>query len=443
MGEENKLGEKPKAITFSMVSKEESLTAVENSLAELERLLDTLGFEVVDQLIQHKDVPTARTMIGSGKVHELRILCSRSEIELAVFDGDLSATQARNLESALGKPVTDRCGIILDIFSQHAKTYEAKLQIELAQLEYGLSRLKRKWTHLSRQKGGLGLRGGEGETQLEVDRRMTRKSIQVVKDKLNKIQRQRNVQKKSRQRFFKVAIVGYTNSGKSTLMNRLCESEVLVQDKLFATLDPTTRIIKPEEKPAILFSDTVGFIKKLPHQLVASFRSTFEEIQDAHLLMHVVDISDPEYKRRIADTINVLEDLDLKKIPRMLVFNKIDANNFSTSLERKLIQSIYPQAVFVSARTGEDVLKLKDRIFDRFASQISEKTIEVSFGAEKLLEQIYELTKVMGSRYAEDRIYLCFRGATRDVNYLLDRLEKEQLLLQSYDGINTEIIEKL
>ena len=443
MADKNQNLDRPKAVTFSMVSKEEPLTAVQSSLSELSRLLDTLGYDVAEQLIQHKDVPTARTMIGSGKVIELKALSLKFKAELVVYDGDLSATQARNLETEIGKPVTDRCGIILDIFSQHARTYEAKLQIELAQLEYGLSRLKRKWTHLSRQRGGLGLRGGEGETQLEVDRRMSRKSIQLVKDKLNKIQRQRDVQKKARQRFFKVAIVGYTNSGKSTLMNRMCESEVLVQDKLFATLDPTTRIIKPEEKPAILFSDTVGFIKKLPHQLVASFRSTFEEIQDAHLLLHVVDISDLEYKRRIADTHKVLGDLNISNIPRLLVFNKIDANDFNTSLERKLVQSIYPEAIFVSARTGEDIIKLKDSIFARFASQISEKTIEVCFGAEKLLEQIYDLTKVMGTRYGEDRIYLGFRGATRDVNYLLDQLEKQEFLLQSYDGIKAKLINQL
>lgn len=422
------------AVIVGILRKGDTVQGLNLSLDELERLLDTLGYEVVARLIQYKEVKTAKYKIGKGKVEELHALLESSGAKLVVFDEDLSPTQARNLQEKLKLDITDRCGVILDIFSDHARTHEAKLQVQLAKLEYGLSRLKRQWTHLHRQKGGHGLRGGEGETQLEVDRRMARKSMQVIREKLKKIQQQREVQKRGRARFFKVAIVGYTNSGKSTLLNRMCEAEVLVQDKLFATLDPTTRIIKPEEKPSILFSDTVGFIKKLPHQLVASFRSTFEQIQDADLLLHVVDVSDPEFKERIKDTQVVLKDLELDSIPRQLVLNKIDKIP-KNSLQLKLTQSVYPEAILISARDDLGIEDLKNKIYSRFEDQLSEKTIEVSLGCESILEEIYELTKVVHSHYENDRIVMSFRGATRDINHLVDLLAKNNALLECRDGL--------
>lgn len=417
-----------RAITIGVLFKDDPAEVLESDLDELSRLLETLGVETVSSVIQHRESQSARTLIGSGKVEEIRALIQSSQADLVVFDGDLSPTQARNLEVDLKTEVTDRTGVILQIFSQNARTHEAKLQIELAGLEYSLPRLKRQWTHLSRTRGGRGFMGGDGETQLETDKRYIREKIQLVKAKLDKIKAQRSTQKKSRHKFFSVAIVGYTNSGKSTLLNSMTASEVYVADKLFATLDPSTRIIKPDEKPAILFSDTVGFIKKLPHSLVASFRSTFEEIRDADLLLHVVDISDPDYKTRMTDTLTVLKELELDKMQRLIVFNKVDLKK-DTPVQLKMIQSVYPASVMVSAAKNLGIEDLKRRIYEFFAKHMQEMHIRVTFGCESILEKLYELTRVIHTEYSDSEIKVHFRGATRDINYILDQLRREGNLL--------------
>ncbi|PCJ16850.1 MAG: GTPase HflX [Candidatus Cloacimonadota bacterium] len=411
-----------KVLVVGIVSREEPLSILEDSLAELAQLLDTLSFETVGSVIQHKEVKSPRTLIGKGKVESLKNAVKEYGVCRVVFDEDLSPTQARNLKKELDVDIIDRCGIILEIFTQHAKTHEAKVQIDLARQEYSLSHLRRQWTHLSRQQGGQGIRGGEGETQLEVDRRLARSQIQTLKKKLKKIKAQRETRNKNRSKFFKVAIVGYTNSGKSTLLNQLTGSDVLVQNKLFATLDPSTRIIKPDEKPSILFTDTVGFIKKLPHNLVASFRSTFEVIQDADLLLHVVDISDPDANQRILDTVNVIKDLHLDHIPRKLVLNKIDLKEDKPQ-ELKLIQSVYEDAVLISAHANLGIDKLNKSVYKFFESQISEIEVEIPYGKEKCLDKIYDLTKVLSVDYCEDKIIVHFRGATRDVNYIVNLLK--------------------
>ncbi|MCO4782025.1 MAG: GTPase HflX [Candidatus Cloacimonetes bacterium] len=408
-----------RALVVGIVSRDEPLPILEDSLAELAQLLDTLSFETIGSIIQHKEVKSPRTLIGKGKVESLKNAIKEHNISRVVFDEDLSPTQARNLKAELDVDIIDRCGVILEIFTQHAKTHEAKVQIDLARQEYSLSHLRRQWTHLSRQQGGQGIRGGEGETQLEVDRRLARSQIQVLKKKLKKIKAQRATRNKNRSKFFKVAIVGYTNSGKSTLLNRLTDSDVLVQNKLFATLDPSTRIIKPDEKPSILFTDTVGFIKKLPHNLVASFRSTFEVIQDADLLLHVVDVFDPDYTQRIADTNEVIKDLGLDHIPRKLVLNKIDLKSDKPK-QLQAIQSIHENATLISAHADIGIDKLNKAVYSFFESQISEMTIDIPYGKEGCLDKIYDLTKVLSADYLEDKIVVHFRGATRDVNYLVN-----------------------
>jgi GTPase len=419
-----------KAITVGIVDKFEKLTDLESSLAELSRLLETLGIETLGRVIQHKAAKSPQYKIGKGKLEELRETLYETRADLVVFDGDLTPGQARNIQKELRVPVSDRTGIILDIFSQHARSRESKLQIELARLEYSYSRLKRKWTHLHRQRGGYGSSFGEGETQLEVDRRITKSKIGQVRAKLEKIRKQREVRKKQRSNFFQVAIVGYTNSGKSTLLNCMTESTALVQDKLFATLDPTTRIIRPEEKPAILFSDTVGFIRKLPHHLVASFRSTFEQIHDSDLLLHVVDVSDPQYQQRILDTIEVLKELGLDEFPRMLILNKADRIGGIRDVKSKMIRSIYPGSVLISARTKSGLTDLKAKIYNFFLSKMSEGSIRIAFGGERFLRDIYELTRVLETSFEEDSIHLRFRGATRDVDYLIEQLRQNHVLLQ-------------
>lgn len=417
-----------RAILVGIVSPEEPLLQLSKSLDELAGLLDTLSIESIARLIQHKDSRCPRYRIGTGKLDELRQMLQDTAANLVVFDSELSPSQTRNLERQLGVEIIDRCGAILWIFSQNAKTHEAKLQVELANLQYSLSHLTRKWSHLSRQQGGSGFIGGEGETQLEVDRRICRVQIQKVKAKLQKISQQRQVQKKGRDSFFGVAIVGYTNCGKSTLLNCLTSSNVLVQDKLFATLDPSVRLGSSDDKPAILFSDTVGFIRKLPHHLVASFRSTFDEIRDSDLLLHVVDISDDDYKQKISETLRVLEDLELDKIPRLLVFNKIDLKNM-TSTSLKLIRSVYADSVFVSAAKNLGLDDLRKKLYQFFGTRISEKKIVMRLGTEKILQQIYDLARVFQIDYDEDSIFVHFRGASKDLNYVIDLLEHDNKLV--------------
>ena len=420
-----------KAIIFGVVEKFEKPADLESSLLEMSQLLETLDIITAGKLIQHKESNSPQYKIGKGKLEELRELVYETGSHMVVCDGELTPGQARNIEKELRIEVKDRTGIILDIFSQHARSSEAKLQIELARLEYSYSRLKRKWTHLHRQRGGYGSSFGEGETQLEVDRRITKSRIAQVRAKLEKIRQQREVRKKTRANFFQIAIVGYTNSGKSTLLNRLTESQVLVQDKLFATLDPTTRIIRPEEKPAILFSDTVGFIRKLPHHLVASFRSTFEQILDSDLLLHVVDISDPQYEHRIQDTFEVLKELGLYEYPRLMVLNKVDRIGGIRSTRAKMLRSIYPKSVLLSARKKSGLTDLKNQVYHFFLSRMSEGSVRIAFGGERFLREIYELTRVLETNFDETSIHLKFRGATRDVNFLIEQLRSHKVLLQN------------
>jgi len=321
----------------------------EHSLDELEQLVSTAGGDVVSRIIQHRDKPHVRTFIGPGKAEEIRQIASSLNAQLVVFDNDLSPSQQKNLEDIIpGYKIIDRTGIILDIFAQHAHSAEGKLQVELAQLNYLLPRLKGMWQHLERLGGGIGTRG-PGETQLETDKRIMKKRIQRLTKELEELKKNRSIQRKRRQKhgIFNVALVGYTNAGKSTLINALTGAEVLVEDKLFATLDSTTRKLDYIDGKEVVLSDTVGFIRKLPHQLIAAFRSTLDEVRMADLLLHVVDASHPQMEAQIEAVEDVLKTLEVDDKPQILVFNKIDLTNES---DRKRLKKLYPDSILVSAK---------------------------------------------------------------------------------------------
>ena len=326
---------------------------IDESLDELEELVGTAGGEITGRGMQRLDRVNAATFIGPGKARQFAEQCDEARVDTVVFDEELTPAQGRNLEKVFECKILDRTALILDIFSQRARTREGKLQVELAQLNHLLPRLTRFWTHLSRQKGGIGMRGGEGESQLEVDRRKVRERIDKIQRDLEMVMRHRDIQRTGRKRnqWPLGSLVGYTNAGKSTLFNAITGASTLSEDKLFATLDPTTRRLRLPTNQNVLLSDTVGFIRKLPHDLVDAFKATLEEVIEADLLLHVVDISSPQAEEQIEAVNVVLDELGVADKPMMMVFNKIDRVT-SVSLAKRFTDQ-YPNSIVVSARTGE------------------------------------------------------------------------------------------
>jgi GTP-binding protein HflX len=324
----------------------------EEDVEELCRLVESAGLDIAEVIRGRRSRPDPALFAGSGKVEEISLSLAESGAALAVFNHELSAAQERNLEKALNCRVIDRTTLILDIFAQRARSHEGKLQVELAQLEHLSTRLVRGWTHLERQRGGIGLRG-PGETQLETDRRLLGKRVKLLKEKLATIQRQRKVQRRARQRsdVLSVSLVGYTNAGKSTLFNALTHAKAYAADQLFATLDTTSRRLFLPEGGTVVLSDTVGFIKHLPHSLVAAFRATLEEAIQADLLLHVVDASSSNFAQQIEEVNKVLQEIGADTIPQVKVMNKIDLKGLSSGVERDEYGRIV--AVRVSARTGD------------------------------------------------------------------------------------------
>lgn len=352
---------------------------VDDYLNELDFLAETAGALVVKRFVQKLTTPNSRTFIGTGKVNEIKQFVEEREIDLVIFDDELSASQLRNLEREFNRRILDRTNLILDIFAQRAKTAYAKTQVELAQYQYLLPRLTRMWTHLERQRGGIGLRG-PGETEIETDRRIIRDRISKLKKELEGIDKQMSTQRKSRGALVRVALVGYTNVGKSTIMNMLSKSEVFAENKLFATLDTTVRKVVIDNLPFLL-SDTVGFIRKLPHQLVESFKSTLDEVREADLLVHVVDISHPNFEEQLDVVTRTLHELKADDKPTLLVFNKIDAyewveksefdampvtkENFSLEyLKRTWMAKSNSPCVFISAKHKTNVEELRVLLYN-------------------------------------------------------------------------------
>ena len=351
-------------------------------LEELAFLAKTAGAEPLRNFTQRLPHPDNKTFIGKGKIEEVKLYVEENEIEAIIFDDDLTPSQIRNLESLFEGEckILDRSSLILDIFASRAQTAQARTQVELAQYQYLLPRLTRMWTHLERQKGGIGMRG-PGETQIETDRQIVRDKIALLKQKLQKIDKQSSTRRKGREHLIRVALVGYTNAGKSTLMNKLAKSEVFVENKLFATLDTTVRKVVIENLPFLL-TDTVGFIRKLPHQLVESFKSTLDEVREADFMIHVVDISNPNFEDHIDVVNKTLAELGVNDKPMLLVFNKIDAYTFIEKEEDDLTPSIKENlslkdlqktwmskiegnAMFISALNKTHFDDLKDEIYSR------------------------------------------------------------------------------
>jgi len=334
-------------------------------LTELRLLAETAGAQVRGEVLQRRGPVRASTFLSKGKIDEVRVLSGEEKATLLLLDDDLSPAQSRNLGEQLSMKVVDRTGLILDIFSRRARTREARIQVELAQLEYLLPRLTRMWEHLSRLGGGIGTRG-PGETQLEVDRRRVRERIAKLKRELERVVKERRVQRKGRRDCFKISLVGYTNAGKSTLFNALTRASVYVENQPFATLDPTTRVFSVARESRALLTDTVGFIRKLPPNLVASFRATLEEVAEADLLIHVVDATEPDIDAHIQAVETVLESIGALQRPRLTVFNKIDA--VSDEVTMLGLHARFPGATFVSAMTREGFPELREATMRCLAS---------------------------------------------------------------------------
>lgn len=371
-----------------------------SALDELKGLVKTAGVNVIGEIVQFRDTPHPAHCLGTGKLEELKELVEATGAEMVVFDNNLTPSQGRALEQAIEKPIVDRSEVILDIFATHARTYEAMLQVELAQLQYFRTRLKRMWTHLERITGGIGAGRGPGEKQLETDRRLIDKRISELKRKLKEVEQRRERTVSHRRDVPTVSLVGYTNAGKSTLMRQLTGADVLVQDALFATLDTRTRRWSVPGFGEVLLSDTVGFVRNLPHHLVASFRSTLEEARHADLLLHVVDASNPEAERQIHTVFQVLSDIGIDCSNILLVLNKSDQVEDRSLID--VLRRHYPDTITISAATGDGIDSLTDAVAARLAGEYVTAEIETSSGNGKLFAWLSQHAKELDRTYTDD-----------------------------------------
>ena len=395
--------------------------SLDESLAELERLAQTDGAVVVAVVTQRLDRPVPKTYLGSGKVEEIAGMVRSLDADVVIFDDELTPSQQANLERAFKEPtkVIDRTALILDIFGVHAKTREGRLQVQLAQLQYVLPRLRGMWSHLvgEQTRGGIGSRFGQGESQLEVDRRLIRNRITTLREELKKLEVRRNVQRKARWEsgIYRVALVGYTNAGKSTLLNRLTGSDVYVQDELFATLDPTTRSLDLEEGRKITITDTVGFIQKLPTTLVESFKSTLAEALAADLILKVVDASDPNAQKELAAVDEVLSDIGAKDIRAVVVWNKCDLLDEG---QRRALAVQYPEAVQVSALEGQGARGLLYRIAREASEGDVTQTVVIPYEKGMLIKMVHERCQVMREEYVQEGLRATIRAGERMSEFL-------------------------
>jgi GTPase len=406
---DRKQGVKSESAILVGVELPKSETARDN-LEELAGLVETAGAEVVGLLTQKRQVPDQTTYLGKGKVEQLELMIRATDADVVIFDNNLSPAQIRNLENELKVKVLDRTEVILDIFSTRAQTHEARLAVELAQLEYSLPRLKRMWSHLSRIKAGVGMRG-PGEKQLETDRRLVEKRISDLRGELNQVQRRKEREVAARADRMTVSLVGYTNAGKSTLLNKLTGADVLAEDKLFATLDTRTRRWQLPGWGPVLLSDTVGFIRDLPHSLIASFKATLEEARQADLLLHIADASNPAALDQIKAVYDVLEELDINEKDTILVLNQIDAITEDGALDR--LMERYPSAIAVSARTSAGLNRLGIAVSEALTHHFLEVDVETDVANGRLLAALAQHGEVLSRTYAEDRVSIHCRMPRR------------------------------
>ncbi|MCF7808331.1 MAG: GTPase HflX [Candidatus Marinimicrobia bacterium] len=408
-----------KALLVGVVHGRQTQEQVEENLKELALLANTAGADVKGEIVQKRTEIHAALYVGKGKVEEIVSMVGMLKVDLVIFDDELTPAQTKNLQNLLKKArVIDRSSLILDIFMHHASSKESKTQVELAQLQYLLPRLTRAWTHLERQRGGTGTRGGMGETQIEVDRRLIRTRISTLKSELGKIERQRDTRRKNRDDMYKVALVGYTNAGKSSLMNLFSDAEVLVEDKLFATLDTTVRKVVLNDHP-VLLSDTVGFIHKLPHHLVASFKSTLQEVQEADLILKVIDLSSSQYEMHLETVNEVLMDLGVSEQETITVFNKIDLVQDERVLS--IAQREHTDSVMVSVLKQINIHGLEQAILGKRRAGYIVETLKLDHNQHKLLAYLHRNTEVLNVDYDEDHLVVSIR-AREDV---LEQVKKQ------------------
>ncbi len=416
--------EKERVLLVGLYGPETSRNQAEEYLEELEMLTDTAGGITIEKVLQNRTHPDVSTYVGKGKLQELKGQMKALNINTIIFDDDLSPTQIRNIEAGTDTKVLDRSALILDIFASRAKTAAAKTQVELAQLQYLLPRLTRYWTHLSRQSGGIGTKG-PGETQIETDRRIIGQRIGVLKNKLEKLDRQRTTQRKGREGMNRVSLVGYTNAGKSTLMNALTETNVLAENRLFATLDSTVRRHELTNHE-VLLSDTVGFIRKLPHNLIESFKSTLDEVREADILLHVVDGASSMAHEYIEVVDTTLEELNATNTRTLLVLNKVDKMD---SEQISMMRNAYPDAVFISAERGIGLSELEVKIEELIEDGYVRETLTIPVAKYKAVAFIHENANVESEKYEGSDVILTFSIAKKDfkqLSHLLDTIGTEK-----------------
>ena len=421
MIERNNVGQE-KALLVGVIQPGMTESQIHEHLDELELLAETAGAKIAGRITQRVSKINPATFIGKGKAEELLNQAKELDVKLIVFDDELSPGQIKNYHKiSENVKVLDRSGLILDIFQKHAKTKEARTQVDLAYMEYLLPRLTRQWTHLERQMGGIGTRAGMGETQIEIDRRLIRTRISKLKKELIRIEKERDTQSYRRQSEFRVSLVGYTNAGKSTLFKALTGSDVYIQDQLFATLDTTVRQLKIDESHPILLSDTVGFIRKLPHNLVASFKSTLKEVLEADLILVMLDISSAQIEDHFQTIENVLKDMGAQEIPQILVLNKVDLISDGNMIEKR--QREFPNSVTVSAQQHLRLSELKSRILGKMEENFQTIDLEFSYDQGKTIAHAQEGVEVLKREYEENGVKLRVRGSRSRINQILSAVE--------------------
>ena len=415
------INKKEKALLIGVIYEKLNQLKVEEHLRELELLAKTAGAKVVGKVTQKLSRINPSYFIGTGKAEQIIKQAEELGVSLIIFDDELSPAQIKNYSNLVKDiKVIDRNALILDIFRQHAKTKEAKTQVELAQLEYMLPRLTRAWTHLERQMGGIGARAGAGETQIEVDRRLIRTRISKLKKELTKIDKERETQSKNRLNEFKVALVGYTNAGKSTLMKTISGADVLIKDQLFATLDTTIRTVKLDNSHRILLSDTVGFVRKLPHHLVASFKSTLKEVVEADLILIMLDASSNEVNDHYNTIIEVLKDLGVERCSSLIILNKIDNENVKKQMA--YLKRTFPEAIFISALNKLMIDSLNKKIIDIMDMNFQVVDLHFTYQESKQLALAQEGVDVLERIYNDDHVYLKVKGSRKRISQIQSNL---------------------